>query len=120
VASETPGTVARLAPVVSVLADRDEWIYRDYEKVTRNLDAAHRHSSALETRLGALQSDLAATVREREVLQAAVAGHAGADAELAMLRDEVARRASIRWWLALPLRRLWRQWRALTGRPPAA
>ena len=124
VASGAAETVARISPVVSVLADRDEWIYGDYGQVTRNLDAAHRRGNALEEKLSALQVEYAEAIRQRDALQAVVAAHLGTEteraqlaAELAILREQVERRASVRWWLALPLRRLWN---ALTGKPPTA
>ncbi len=124
VASDRAEAVSRVAPVVSVLADRDEWMYRDYEKVTRNLDAAHRRGNTLEAKVIELEGAYAEAIRQRDALQVAVAAHSDAEAEHARLaaelareREEVARRASIRWWLALPLRRLWL---ALTGKPPTA
>ena len=118
VASATAESLAGVAPRLSVLADRDEWIYTDYEKVTRGLDAAHKRGNALALQVDDLQHPLAEAVRERDALQSAVAErdrhHA---AELLAQRNEIARRASFRWWLALPLRRAWL---ALTGRPPDA
>ena len=107
IASGAAETVARIAPIVSVLADRDEWIYDDYVRVTRTLDGAHRRGNALEERLGALQAEHAEAIRERVRLAT----------ELALQREEVQRRAGLRWWLALPLRRLWL---ALTGKPPGS
>jgi ubiquinone/menaquinone biosynthesis C-methylase UbiE len=116
VASDAAETVAGIVPMVSVLADRDEWIYGDYEKVTRGLDAAHRRGNALADELLALER------RHADAMLQPGALHAGADderarlaAELARQQEESARRSSLRWWLALPFRRLWL---ALTGRPP--
>jgi ubiquinone/menaquinone biosynthesis C-methylase UbiE len=116
-ASAMAATLAGIAPTLSVLADRDEWVYRDYEKVTRNLDAAHRRGNALEGQVGEWQRHHAEAVAQRDALTAAALElrqqHA---ADLARARDEIARRSGLRWWLTLPLRRLLR---ALTGKPPA-
>ena len=124
VASVAAEALAGVAPVVSVLADRDEWVYRDYEKVTRSLDAAHRRGNALAEQVSELHGHYADAVRQRDAVQAQVGSHAAATAEraeltakLAAQQEEITRRASFRWWLALPLRRAWL---AITGRPPSA
>lgn len=44
IASSNADSVARVAPKLSVLADRDERVYRDYEKVTRAVDIVQRQS----------------------------------------------------------------------------
>jgi ubiquinone/menaquinone biosynthesis C-methylase UbiE len=123
VASVAAEALAGVAPVVSVLADRDEWVYRDYEKVTRSLDAAHRRGNALAEQVSELHGHYADAVRQRDAVQAQVGSHAAATAEraeltakLAAQQEEITRRASFRWWLALPLRRVWL---AITGRPPS-
>jgi SAM-dependent methyltransferase len=123
VASVAMDALAGVAPVVSVLADRDEWVYHDYENVTRSLDAAHRRGNALAEQVSELHGHCAEAVRQRDALQAQVGAHAAAAAErpelaaaLAAQQEEIARRASFRWWLALPLRRVWL---AITGRPPS-
>src|SRR5205823_3978200 len=109
------------APFVSVLADRDEWVYRDYEAVTRALDGAHRRGNALAEQLTDMQRHHAEAVRQRDALliskgrptvdatdpEGLDADPARLVAELATLRTEVSRRAGWRWWLALPLRWLW-------------
>lgn len=110
VAADSAEALAPVVPRLSVLADRDEWIYRDYERVTRELDGAHRRVAPLEAELTALRGVHAEMLSQRDALQATV----DADrAQLTPLRQELARRASLRWWLALPLRRLWQ---ALAGR----
>jgi hypothetical protein len=118
VAGTAASSLSGVVPVISVLADRDEWVYHDYERVTRDLGAAHTRGNALAVQVEELQRHHAEAVRQRDALQAASgalqARHA---AELAEQRTEIARRAGLRWWLELPLRRVWR---ALTGRPPAA
>ncbi|MDH5245902.1 MAG: class I SAM-dependent methyltransferase [Betaproteobacteria bacterium] len=115
VAGSAAETVAGVVPVVSVLADRDEWIYRDYEKVTKSVDAAHRRSHLLAEQVAELQRHRNEAVRQDDGPQAAE--HARLGEQVAAQQREIARRASLRWWLALPLRRLWL---ALTGRPPWA
>lgn len=116
VATDAAQTLAAIVPTVSVLADRDEWIYRDYEKVTRSLDAAQRRANALADEVAVFERRHAEATLQREVLQAAADDErARLAAQLGVQEHETARRSSLRWWLALPLRRLWL---ALTGRPP--
>lgn len=167
VASRDADAAAPPAPMLSVLADRDEWIYHDYEKVTRQLDGAYRRGNALEEQVASWQQHLSEAVRQRDLLAAAVGARdadlAARDADLAASRDslagvqaelaesrsavaatqtelaacraalaaaaaaqaalaaqidrqqqEIDRRAGVRWWLALPLRRA--HW-ALKRRP---
>jgi SAM-dependent methyltransferase len=105
--------LAGLAPRMSVLADRDEWVYRDYEKVTRAYAAGQKSESRLieELRrdLATAQSGRDADIRQRDEVIAE--GCAARD----RLIEEISRRASFRWWLWLPLRRVMR---ALKGLPP--
>ncbi len=115
VASSAAETLADVVPVVSVLADRDEWIYRDYEKVTQSIDAAHRRSHQLAEQVTELQRHRSEAVRQDDGPEAAEQARLGE--QVAAQQREIARRASLRWWLALPLRRLWL---ALTGKPPWA
>jgi ubiquinone/menaquinone biosynthesis C-methylase UbiE len=115
VASADAERLARVPPLLSVLADRDEWVHRDYEKVIRDLEATHRRARDLEEQLDVWQRRHAEAVRERDTLQ--VSERARVAEELESQQHEIARRASLRWWLTLPLRRLWL---ALTGRPPWA
>jgi SAM-dependent methyltransferase len=112
-ASADAKVIASLAPRLSVLADREEWVCRDYEKVTRAYGAAQKAES---DRAGEMLRELAAAqsahdeaVKQRDL--AIVQGNAKRD----LLLDEISRRASFRWWLALPLRRFMR---ALKGQPP--
>ena len=48
VASRDPAAVAATLPAVSVLADRDDWLYNDYAKVIRELRAAAARVTELE------------------------------------------------------------------------
>ena len=104
-ASATTTRLAGITPRLSVLADRDEWVRHDYEKVMRDLEATHRRSNDLDVKLSLAQRALADAVPQ----------HARLAAQIELQQREIARRASLRWWLALPIRRLWL---ALTGRPP--
>jgi SAM-dependent methyltransferase len=113
VGSASAQALSAIDPAISVLADRDEWVYSDYEKVTRSLDAAHRRGTALAEEVGELARHHAEAVRQRDALQAVAAARAADHSErerlaadLAATREELARRAGWRWWLTLPLRRL--------------
>lgn len=88
-ASRDARALAAAPAVLSVLADRGDWVHRDYEKVMRDLEHHAARGKALEATLAAREDTLAE--RERE---------------LAASRREVARRGSWRWWLRLPLVRL--------------
>ena len=100
---------------MSVLADRDEWVYRDYEKVTRAYVA--RRSKVESKLVEELRRELVAAQSRRDRRRAAARpGHRRRHAPTRdRLIEEISRRASFRWWLALPLRRLVR---ALKGLPP--
>lgn len=89
VASRDPAALAAVAPALSVLADRNDWVYRDYEKVYRGfVDASHRAE--------ALQRELAQ--RDAQLLARGL--------QLSECTREVTRRRGWRWWLRLPLVRL--------------
>ena len=112
-ASGNAETIAELAPRMSVLADRDEWMYRDYEQVTRAYVAGQQAQADL---IGELRRELAAVQAGRV---ADVEQRDSVIAEGCTMRDrlveEISRRASFRWWLTLPWQRLMR---ALRGLPP--
>lgn len=82
VASRSAEAIRAVPPAVSVLADREDWMYQDYAKVIRELRAA------------------AARVAELEAQAKANA------ASLETQQREIIRRQGVRWWLQLPLRRL--------------
>ncbi len=119
VASNSAASIARVAPKLSVLADRDECVYRDYESVTRAIEAVQKQSAALARETATLTERLTDSIREAGAAAVALAHDAAERARLAAEverhRSELERRASLRWWLTLPLRRLW--W-TLRGRPP--
>jgi ubiquinone/menaquinone biosynthesis C-methylase UbiE len=119
----------KVAPALSVLADRDEWMYRDYGKALREaFDNHHRAVFAegvVAERDCLLAETNAAHQREREVasraydeLRRASEAHAAAleatlasersahEAALLAKQHEVDRRGGLRWWLKLPLIRM--------------
>jgi ubiquinone/menaquinone biosynthesis C-methylase UbiE len=163
VAARSAEAIAGVPRLLSALADRDEWVYRDYEKVMGELQIAVPHGRMLLGKLNALQQHHDEAVRQRDAItvtaaardaelreartalaalqaqtraaSAALEAQAGAernaraaietelaarDAALAAARTaqaqlaaqvdererEIARRGTLRWWLALPLRRL--------------
>jgi SAM-dependent methyltransferase len=82
VAGHSRAAVESIPAPVSVLADRDDFLYRDYAKVIRELRSASARVAELE-------------------------GRAAADsAALAAKQGEIDRRGGLRWWLRLPLHRL--------------
>ena len=122
VASTAGATMADIAPRLSVLADRDEWVYRNYESVTRAYLALQRERAARQAGDAEVETRLAEALAERDALRAMLAASGDAEAErtrvaaeLAEKQGEISRRAGFRWWLALPFRRLRN---ALTGNPP--
>jgi SAM-dependent methyltransferase len=78
-ASRNPASLAAVAPALSVLADRDDWVYRDYAKVMQELRIHVARGDELERQMA-----------ER-------------DRTIAQLQDEA---RGWRWWLRLPLVRL--------------
>lgn len=124
VASRSAAAIASLPPALSVLADRDDWVHRDYEKVMRMLEESAARGTHLDTQLAdreraisALQAavhaaDASRSEAEAQLVRGVAALHAR-EAELAVrnisLADkdrELLRRRSWRWWLKLPLIRL--------------
>ena len=51
-----------------MLADRDEWVYRDYENVTRGYIALEQERAARQDRGCDLEERLAEALRERDAL----------------------------------------------------
>jgi SAM-dependent methyltransferase len=116
VASGGAEALAALSPRLSVLADRGEWVYRDYANVTRAFTVVQKREAALYAELAQAHARADGAERQRD---AAVAGFEGERvrlaADAARANEESVRRASFRWWLALPWRRLVR---AVKGLPP--
>lgn len=124
VASRSAASIAALPPALSVLADRDDWVHRDYEKVMRDLEVNAARARSLdadvaerERLIAALQDDVRVANASRceteaKLVQREAALHAR-EAELAVKNlvvsekeRELANRRSWRWWLKLPLIRL--------------
>jgi tRNA G46 methylase TrmB len=110
---------------VSVLADRDEWMYRDYGKAVR--EAFENHHRALKAEGVVVERDRTIVevnaIRETEArryaaahqeaenhaasLEATIASERAAfESELARRQAEIDRRGGLRWWLKLPLIRI--------------
>ena len=115
-ASDSAARLDGIAPHLSVLADRDEWVHADYEKVIRDLNATHARANELDRELALAREQHAEALRRHAALEsAAAAERAGLIVEIEAGQHEIARRASASWWIALPLRRAWLR---LTGKPP--
>lgn len=119
--SRTRASLATLPRTLSVLADRDDWVHRDYEKVMRYQEYNAAQAKALEHRLEEHSREMARVVKEaadlrsaislqeaalaaqKALLEATAAAHAS---ELAAKDAELLRRRGWRWWLKLPFIRL--------------
>lgn len=116
-ASRAIDTLGMIPAALSVLADRDDWVHRDYEKVMREIGEAVARGEALEKQVAAIARAHDEAVRSRD----AAAAHAKAlEESLAQSRrtleeqsraiaerdGEIARRGGLRWWLRLPFHRL--------------
>ena len=115
-ASANAERLSAIAPRVSVLADRDEWVHRDYEKVMRDLTATHALAHDLDVCVEQGNEQRAELIREHGEREAAhEIERSRLAAEIERQQHEIARRASFQWWVRLPLRRAWL---ALKGKPP--
>ena len=76
VASASAARLAAIAPRVSVLADRDEWVHQDYEKVMRDLVATHRLAHDLDVCLEQANEVRAELVREHAERESVQIGRA--------------------------------------------
>ena len=121
VAGRRRESVEALAGALSVLADRDDWVHRDYEHVMQDLDAWAAKGRALEKQVGERDRDIAALQSELHLREKNLEMQVAArDAALATSRmhleereralaekdREIDRRRGWRWWLKLPLVRL--------------
>ena len=107
-----------------MLADRGDWVHRDYEKVMRDLHASVDRAEALEQQIadrarsiGALQEEVHGLRRTHDELRDALAQREAAlwkqEADMVQRNEaiaakdrEIQRRRGWRWWLRLPLVRL--------------
>jgi ubiquinone/menaquinone biosynthesis C-methylase UbiE len=126
-ASRSPAMLEQVPRTLSALADREDWVQKDYEKVMRNLEVSVARGEALEAQLGAMTRHHAEAVAQRDEAVARLAEveprmrkhqdeTAACLAQVSSLQGEVIRRTSWRWWLKLPFLRIYRK---LTGQPPA-
>jgi SAM-dependent methyltransferase len=116
-ASRSIGAVEMLPATLSVLADRDDWAHRDYEKVMRELGITVARGEALEKQVAELARGRDEAIRSRDE---ALAWAGGLDSRLAQAErtvseqsrsiaqrdEEILRRGGLRWWLRLPFVRL--------------
>jgi SAM-dependent methyltransferase len=106
-AGRSAAALAAAVPRLSVLADRDEWVYRDYAQAFANEKIQWDRGNKLDEVVAEWQEHCRQAVQHRDALQGALSAQASVlAAEHARLAREIERRAGIRWWLALPLRRL--------------
>ncbi|MDQ2962914.1 MAG: class I SAM-dependent methyltransferase [Pseudomonadota bacterium] len=121
VASDSADTVAAVVPRLSVLADRDEWVYADYAQTFANEKLQWERGNTLDGVVAKWQDHFQEVVRQRDALQTTLAQEtierARLTGQIAAQQHEIERRASVRWWLALPWRRLRN---ALRRAPPVA
>jgi SAM-dependent methyltransferase len=118
-------SLATLPSTLSVLADRDDWVHQDYEKVMRYQEYNATQAKALEQKLGEQSREMASVAKhaadlgtavslqetalaaQKALMEATASAHA---AELAARDAELLRRRGWRWWLKLPFIRMgWRQ-----------
>jgi len=120
-ASRSPQSLASLPSTLSVLADRDDWVHQDYEKVMRYQEYNAAQAKALEQKLEEQSLEMAHAVKraadlgtavslqetalaaQKALMEASAAAHAS---ELAARDAELLRRRGWRWWLKLPFIRL--------------
>ena len=94
IASASAARLAAIAPRVSVLADRDEWVHQDYEKVMRDLTATHRLAHDLDVCLEQAReerADLIGQHAERDEAQADERAHLVAQDRPPAARDRAPR-----------------------------
>lgn len=115
----SPGTeaIASVRRGLSVLADRDEWVYSDYSKAFANQKIQWERGNTLDDVVAEWQEHSREAVRQRDALQktvtdlsAQVTARLAECARLAERIDaqqhEIERRAGLRWWLLLPWLRI--------------
>ena len=123
-ASASREAIEAVVPALSVLADRGDWVHRDYEKVMKMMQTAVADGNALRAdmakreadiaqlqgEIGAARADAAQAgerLREEHSLrEAREAQLAARDLALAEKQRQLDERRGWRWWLKLPLVRL--------------
>ena len=123
-ASRDKASLEAIAPALSVLADRGDWVHRDYEKVMRMLEESVARAEALDARIAQCEGDAArlgdelrSLLAERDdtrrrldeaehALQLARAELAARALQLSEKQHELDARRGWRWWVKLPFIRL--------------
>jgi hypothetical protein len=123
-ASRSREALDAVVPALSVLADRGDWVHRDYEKVMRMLEHAAQALDASRADTAKHEADIARLQEEVRAAQAAAARAveggerehaerlareadlAARDLALAEAERRLEERRGWRWWLKLPLVRL--------------
>jgi SAM-dependent methyltransferase len=114
-ASRDAATIAAIVPRLSVLADRDEWVYSDYAQAFVNEKIQWDRGNTLDGVVAEWQDHFREAVKQRDVMEKALTDQVTRQAEqIDAQQHEIERRASIRWWFALP----WRRLLAALGRTP--
>jgi len=117
-ASGNAETIAAILPRLSVLADRDEWVYADYAQAFVNEKLQWDRGNTLDGVVMEWQDHFREAVKQRDMMEKALTEEVTRQAEqIDAQQHEIERRASMRWWLALPWRRLRL---ALKRLPPAS
>jgi len=119
-ASRRAEVVAGIAPRLSALADRDEWVYNDYATAFRNEKIQWDRGNTLDGVVAEWQDHFKEAARQRDVFEKQIvelsaqigrqaerfaAEHARVAQHIQAQQQEIERRAGLRWWLTLPLRR---------------
>lgn len=116
-ASASARTIGELPATLSVLADRDDWVHRDYEKVMRELGMTVARGEALEEQIAKITRahDEAVVSRNEAIARLADLETRLSEAQRALAQRsltleererEITRRGGLRWWLRLPFERL--------------
>jgi SAM-dependent methyltransferase len=113
-ASRSADTLAGVAPRVSVLADRDEWVYEDYATAFRNEKIQWERGNTLDGVVAEWQGHFKEAAAQRDAFEKQIielsaqvtAERARLEEQLQAQQREIERRAGVRWWLTLPWRRI--------------
>jgi ubiquinone/menaquinone biosynthesis C-methylase UbiE len=106
-ASQSAETIATVVPRLSVLSDRDEWVYADYAQAFVNEKLQWDRGNTLDGVVAEWQENFREAITQRDALEKALTAQVTRQAaQIDAQQHEIERRASIRWWLALPWRRL--------------
>jgi SAM-dependent methyltransferase len=104
-ASPSAQTVAAVAPRLSVLADRDEWVYGNYAQAWSDVAAQWNRANTLDAVVAEWQGHHREAVRQRDaLLEAAKEREAAFATEVHRFERELARRETLRWWIGQPKR----------------